>query len=186
MENIWENEKLIKTLTNGGVAVMPTDTIYGIVGSALNKVTVLHIYDIKKRVPEKPCIILIGDIRELEKFSITLSEEQKKILEKYWPGPTSIVLDCLDDSFSCLHRGTKTLAFRLPAPQALRDLLLKVGPLIAPSANLETFPPNDNVFDAKKHFGDSVDLYIDGGTLIGKASRLIKLHKDGTVSILRE
>jgi L-threonylcarbamoyladenylate synthase len=194
-KNIWNNENLIDILEKDGVVVMPTDTIYGMVGRAQNESTVNRIYTIRKRNPEKPCIILIGDIRELENFSVTLSLEQKRVLEEYWPAsaeasagktrPVSIVLDCLDDSFAYLHRGTKTLAFRLPTIQELRDLLLTVGPLIAPSANLETFPPNDNIRDAKKYFGDSVDLYVDGGTIVGKASKVIRLYKDGSVSVLR-
>lgn len=69
----WNDTNLINTLKEGGVAVMPTDTIYGIVGQALNKDTVLRIYNLKKRAPEKPCIILIGDIEQLKLFSINLS-----------------------------------------------------------------------------------------------------------------
>lgn len=186
MKKIWTGFNLLNTLKEGGVAVMPTDTIYGIVGSALRAPVVSRIYTMRKRNPKKPCIILIGNINELEKFSISLSERQKKELEKFWPGPVSVVLECFDEKFSYLHRGTDTLAFRLPSPEALRNMLLETGPLIAPSANIETFPPNNNIHNAKKHFGDSVDLYVDGGVLAGKASRLIKLHKDGSVSILRE
>lgn len=182
----WIDPNLINVLKEGGVAVMPTDTIYGIVGRADNQVAVERIYILRKRNPKKPCIILIGDISELEKFSIVLSKKQKKELEKFWPGPVSVALECLDEKLSYLHRDTDTLAFRLPSPKALRDMLLKTGPLIAPSANLETFPPNNDICDAKKHFGDSVDLYVDGGVLVGKASKVIKLHKDGTIGILRE
>jgi L-threonylcarbamoyladenylate synthase len=193
---IWADTNLIKILKGGGVAVMPTDTLYGVVGRAQNISTVNRIYGLKKRTPEKPCIILIGDINELEKFSIIFSEEQKNKLKEFWPisamadigqpKAVSIVLDCLNEKFSYLHRGTKTLAFRLPAQQGLRDLLLKTGPLIAPSANSEGLPPAESIFQAKKYLGDSVDLYVDGGTLTGKASRLIKLHKDGSITIIRE
>ena len=62
-ENIWNDKNLIKTLSENGVVVMPTDTIYGIVGKALEKSTVERIYKIKGRSPEKPCIVLIGDIK---------------------------------------------------------------------------------------------------------------------------
>ena len=185
-ENIWNDKNLIKTLSENGVVVMPTDTIYGIVGKALEKNTVERIYKIKERSPKTPCIILIRDINELEKFSIVLSEKQKKELEKYWPGPVSIILNCPDDKFKYLHRGTKTLAFRLPASPTLRDLLLEVGSLIAPSANLEARLPAKNIKEAKKYFGDSVDLYIDGGTILNKHSKLIKLNNDGSVIVLRE
>jgi L-threonylcarbamoyladenylate synthase len=182
----WNDKNLIEVLKNGGVAVMPTDTIYGIVGQAQNVPTVHRIYNLKKRNPEKPCIILLGETKQLEEFSVNLTEEQKKVLAEYWPGPVSIIFDCEEEPLSYLHRGTKTLAFRFPSMKELQDLLLKTGPLIAPSANPEGRPPAQNTTEAKKYFGDSVDFYLDGGTITSKASKLIKLHKDGSVNILRE
>jgi L-threonylcarbamoyladenylate synthase len=188
---VWEDENLIRVLRGNGIVVMPTDTLYGIVARAQDKPAVNRIYALRKRNPQKPCIILIGDIGELEKFSIILSEEQRIVIQKYWSfesakDPTSIILDCTSDSLSYLHRGTKTLAFRIPQSSELRDLLMKVGPLVAPSANPEGLSPAQNITEAKKYFGDLLDLYLDGGTIAGKASKVIKLHKDGTVSILRE
>ena len=170
---------------------MPTDTIYGIVGRAQDETAVNRIYEIRRRNPQKPGIILIGDTGELEKFSIILSEKQKNRLNEFWPpasvkGGTSVVLDCPDDSLLYLHRGTKTLAFRLPLWKPLRDLLLLTGPLIAPSANPEGLPPAQNIAEARGYFGDLVDFYVDGGEVFGQPSKVIKLHKDGSVSILRE
>lgn len=190
---MWNNENLVKILKEGGVAVMPTDTIYGIVGSALKIPTVNRIYNLRKRNPDKPCILLIGDLSQLEKFSIVLSPEQSEKIMEYWlrqgevaeRRPTSIILDCFEEKLSYLHRGTKTLAFRLPAQEELRDLLLKTGPLIAPSANTEGSMPSKNIYEAKNYFGDGIDIYIDGGEITGNPSKVIKLHKNGTVNILR-
>ncbi|MFA5840985.1 MAG: L-threonylcarbamoyladenylate synthase [Candidatus Paceibacterota bacterium] len=184
---------LIRVLEENGVVVMPTDTLYGIVGRAQEASVVNRIYDLKKRTSLKPCIILIGDISELEKFSITLNREQRKIIEKYWSfnftqdktEPVSIVLDCPNDSFAYLHRGTRTLAFRVPTFKPFREFLLNVGPLLAPSANPEGLPPAKDIFEAKDYFGDKVDLYVDGGIITGKASRLVKLYRDGSEAILR-
>ena len=187
--NIWNNENLIKALKSGDIAVMPTDTLYGIVGKAENGETVNRIYELRRRAPNKPCIMLIADVNELEKFSVSLSEKQKDAVKKYWTNssdPTSIVLECLDKKFEYLHRGTKTLAFRLPAQKELRDLILKTGPLVAPSANLEGLPPAKNITEAQKYFGDFVDIYIDGGEIGGKASKVIELRKDGSALILRK
>jgi len=188
-EDNWGSKNLKKVLKKNGVAVMPTDTIYGIVGHALAPETVNRIYNLKKRAPEKPCIILIGNITELKKLSIIISEEQKNKLKEYWTtdsAPVSIVLDCPDEKLSYLHRGTKTLAVRLPASPSLLKLLLETGPLIAPSANPEGLLPAEDIKEAKKYFGDSVDYYMDRGRITGKPSKLIKLQKDGSVSILRE
>jgi L-threonylcarbamoyladenylate synthase len=185
-KNIWSDENLVEILKRGGVAVMPTDTIYGIVGRAEDRDAVERIYKIRKRNPERPCIVLISNIEDLIKFSISLSGRQKEELGKFWPGPVSIILDCPVEQFLYLHRGTNTLAFRLPNNESFRGLLLETGPLVAPSANPEGLPTAKNIDEAKAYFGDSVDFYVDGGEIEAKASKLIKLHKDGSVSILRE
>lgn len=188
-EIVVDWQSVIRAITTDGVVVMPTDTIYGIVCSALDESLVNRIYDIRKRRPEKPCIILAGDIGELEKFSVNISPEQKQKLEEYWSknsSPVSVVLDCDDESFAYLHRGTKTLAFRIPANEGLRNLLLETGPLVAPSANPEGLPPAKNIEEARNYFGEAVDFYADGGEIEGKASRVIRLYKNSTTSILRE
>ena len=164
---------------------MPTDTLYGIVGSALNQTTVERIYGIRKRNPDKPCIILISDITELAKFSINLPPAQKTTIRGYWPAPVSVVIDCPDENFSYLHRGTNTLAFRVPTNEELRFLLASTGPLLAPSANIEGMQPSQNIDEAQKYFGGQVDLYIDGGYIAGKASKLIRLNPDGSIEVLR-
>ena len=191
---IWNNQNLIDALKAGKIIVMPTDTIYGVVCSAFKEESVQKIYELRKRAPDKPCIILIGDIAEFEKFGIKLSKEQKTKLKECWPasssldgpGPVSVILDCLDEKFSCLHRGTRSLAFRIPNDSDLRNMLIHAGPLLAPSANTEGAEPAKNISEAKKYFSDGVDLYVDGGEIVGAPSKVIKLHKDGTTSILRE
>jgi len=164
---------------------MPTDTLYGVVGRAEDKNVVERIYEIRKRNKSKPCIILIANLNELIKFGISITKIQRLEIEKFTE-PTSFIMDCADENLSYLHRGTRTLAFRIPAQEELGKLLLEVGPLIAPSANIEGLPPAQNISEAKEYFGDSVDLYIDGGRITGRASKIIKLHKDGKVDIIRE
>jgi L-threonylcarbamoyladenylate synthase len=184
--NVWADENLIQTLKDDGVVVMPTDTLYGVVGRAENKVVVNRIYTVRRRAGEKPCIILISDLNDLAKFSVFPTEAQKEFLNNLENVPTSVVLDCADEAFAYLHRGTQTLAFRLPLDIGLRELIKKTGPLVAPSANPEGFSPSRDIEEAKNYFGVSVDMYVDGGLITGKASRIIRLHPDGSVSIIRE
>lgn len=185
-EKAWENENIVSTLKRGGIVVMPTDTIYGMVGDAKDPAVVEKIYKIRNRDIKKPCIVLIGDTSELKDFSIDLTIEQKNKLLDFWPGPVSVIFDCLDEKFAYLHRGTNTLAFRLPIQSGLQDLLKKTGPLIAPSANKEKFPESESIEDARNYFGNTVDLYLDAGAITSKASRVIKLNKDNSINILRE
>jgi len=178
------SKRIIEILKNGGVGVLPTDTIYGILGSALKKETVERIYRIRKRARRKPFIILISEISELKKFEIELKPFQKKIAKKFWPGPYSLILDCKSKKFSHLHRGKKSLAFRIPKPKWLRELLRKTGPLVAPSCNLARKAPAKTIKEAKKYFDKKVDFYFDGGELSKKPSTLIDI-REKKVKILR-
>ncbi|MFH1161836.1 MAG: L-threonylcarbamoyladenylate synthase [Candidatus Jorgensenbacteria bacterium] len=156
------DKKLIAVIKKGGVGVMPTDTIYGLVGSALLPKTVERIYRLRKRNPKKPVIVLIADLRDLVRFGIKLEPRVKTFLWKIWPGPYSVVLPCPSKKFAYLHRGTETLAVRLPKPQWLRTLLKATGSLVAPSANPQGKLPARTVAEAKKYFGERVDFYVHG------------------------
>jgi len=175
--------QLIKILKNGGVAVMSTDTIYGLVGQALNTETVKLIYQIRKRSPDKPLIILISNLNDLKKFGVKLSDFEKGFLNKNWPGPVSVILPCAGAGFKYLHRGTKTLAFRLPKKKSVLEIIRKTGPLVAPSANPEGLPPANDLIEAKRYFGDKAS-YFGRGELRSPASALVKLEND-RVEVLR-
>ncbi len=165
-------EKVAMLLKSGAIGVIPTDTIYGICGLAFNKKIVEKIYKLRKRNPNKPFIILISSIYDLKKFGVKLSNYQKKFLIKVWPGKVSVILKCPLKKFVYLHRGTKTLAFRMPKNKELEKILKIAGPLIAPSANLEGNKPAKNIKEARKYFGDKV-FYYNGGNMAGKSSTLI-------------
>jgi len=177
-------KKTISILKNGGVGVLPTDTLYGIVGSALSKRAVLRIYKLRRRDPKKPMIILIGSLDDLKLFGVKLDKAAKKFLREFWPGKISVVLPCPYDKFSYLHRGTKTLAFRLPKLKWLRVVLEKTGPLVAPSANQEGLKPAKTAKEAREYFGDEVDFYIKKGRLVSLPSTLIAF-KNGEAVVLR-
>jgi L-threonylcarbamoyladenylate synthase len=178
--------ELIKLLNSkDGVAIYPTDTIYGIIGSALSKKAVSKIYEIKGRDENKPFIILISKIEDLELFGIKISIDQKKYLENVWPGKVSVILPCKSAKFQYLHRGTKSLAFRLPKKKSLQTLLEKTGPLVAPSANPQGLDPAKTIKEARQYFEDTIYMYVAGGKLEGKASTVVSLL-EGEPKILRK
>lgn len=180
------DQEVVNLLESGKIVVIPTDTIYGIVGSALNPKTVEKIYQLRKRSSNKPFIILIFSLNDLNHFNIKLSDQQKKFLQKYWPNPLSVVLSCPDKKFKYLHRGENSLAFRVPKNYWLKKLLKQVGPLVAPSANFEGAKPPQTINDAKKYFGDKVSFYLDGGRLESEPSTVVQLKKEGSWKVLRQ
>lgn len=180
-----DKEQIIEILTMGGVGVLPTDTLYGLVGSAFSSDAVDKIYDLKQRDPRKPLIVLIASIEDIERFGVIMSVDLEAILKSYWPGPYSIILPTIDEEFEYLSRGTDSIAFRLPDDQELLDILAATGPLVAPSANIEGKPPAKTVSDARKYFGDNADFYFDGGELDGNPSTVIRFDGDEP-EIIRE
>ena len=177
--------KIAQILKKGGIGVIPTDTLYGIVGRALNKKSVAKIYRFKKRNLKKPLIILISSLDDLKKFKIKLQPAHYPLIAKFWPGRTSIIFECYASKYKYLHRGTNSLAFRLPKDQNLVKLIKKTGPLVAPSANIEGKPPAKTIKTARKYFGDKMDFYLNAGRLKRKPSKLIQLIDNG-LKILRK
>jgi L-threonylcarbamoyladenylate synthase len=178
-------QQAIKILKNGGIGVLPTDTIYGLLGQALDKSVVQRIYKVRRRSPAKPLIILISKVSDLKLFGIKLAPAELEFLNKYWPGALSVILPCFSPKFKYLHRGTKTLAFRLPNKKSVLDIIKRTGPLVAPSANPEREKPADNLPEAAGYFGNAVDFYYGRGNLTGQASTLVKLE-NGKVEVLRQ
>ncbi|MEI7621896.1 MAG: L-threonylcarbamoyladenylate synthase [Candidatus Moraniibacteriota bacterium] len=177
---------LAKKFLAGQIGVLATDTLYGVLGSALRKETVERIYGLRQRDLQKPMIILISSIADLELFEIKLSDLQKKKLQELWPAPVSVILQCENEKFAYLHRGVGSLAFRLPANVQLQKILKISGPLVAPSANLSGQPPAQTIAQAQTYFGDQVDFYLDAGFLQSEPSTLVRLLENGQVEILRE
>lgn len=176
---------VVNLLKKGKVGVIPTDTIYGIVGSALNPEVVERIYQLRKRATDKPMMVLISSLNDLNRFNVSLTEKQVKLLNNIWPNPVSVVLPVNSERFKYLHRGKKSLAFRIPKNEDLLKLLSETGPLVAPSANFEGEKPSQNIGEAKKYFGDKIDFYVDGGEIQSKPSMLVVMT-DESVKILRQ
>ncbi len=178
-------QELGEQIKTGAIAVIPTDTIYGIVGSALLPKTVEKIYKLRKRNSSKPMIILIESESQISDLEVKLSRDQLKTLFSLWPSPLSIVIDVKSQKLSYLHRGLNSLAFRKPDNDLLLKLVKVSGPIVAPSANFEGEPAALTQPDAEKYFDDKVAFYIDGGNLNSKPSTVAKLEGD-KLKVLRE
>ncbi len=183
--NDWQKAEI--ALKKGGVAFVPTDTLYGLLANAFDKKAVERIYKIRGRDKDKPCIVLVSSFNDFKKFSITLTSDQKKFLESVWPGKISVILPCPNKKFEYLHRGKKAIAFRMIGPRNknLFNILKRMGPMVAPSANPQGMPPAKKRSEARKYFGSSVDAYVCVGTKVSKPSTLIKYENDKII-VLRQ
>ena len=172
-------------LESGGIGVLPTDTLYGLVGAARSESAVERIYTVRERSKRKPFIVLIPSIEDLESFGVSLENPLRSFLERHWPGKVSVVLPVAAGRWEYIHRGSKTVAFRLPDEPELMKLLMHVGPLVAPSANPEGLPPARTIDEARGYFGGKVDFCVDGGELLGEPSTLVR-YEGGAFTVLRK
>lgn len=179
------DQKISEIIKRNGVGILPTDTLYGLVGSAFSKEAVDRIYDLKSRSEKKSLIILISSIDDLKKFGVELTDTSKKFIKKFWPGKVSIVLPFDNKKLFYLDKMNGTLAFRLPKKGDLINLIKETGPIVAPSANPEGLAPAKDTDEARIYFDDRIDFYVDGGKLESEPSTLVKIDGD-KIEILRE
>jgi L-threonylcarbamoyladenylate synthase len=182
MNTVVDKQAAARQLKAGGIGVIRTDTLYGVVAAALNPEAVERVYAAKGRTPTKSPIVLIGSLAQLidEYDEATLAH-----IGKLWPGKNSVILPSAHGP-EWLTRGNASIAYRLPADEQLREFLEKTGPLIAPSANSEGEPPAKTIQEAYDYFGDTIDFYVDGGEVTSETpSKLWRLQSNGELERLR-
>lgn len=176
--------RIKQILISGGVGVIPTDTIYGISASAVDREAVARVAKFRGRPEKKPFIILISSATDLQKFGVRLTTEQGEILHRCWPGQVSVVLP-VAAKWKFLHHGLGTLAFRVPADKSLCRLLRSVGPLISTSVNPTGHTPARTLEEVKKYFEHDLDFAVDVGRLEGAPSTILGFSQGG-IKILRQ
>jgi L-threonylcarbamoyladenylate synthase len=175
------DEQVVAALQAGGVGVLRTDTLYGVVARAADEQAVEKVYQIKGRTPSKSPIVLIASVDQMfDTYDVHILEG----LHGLWPGKNSVILPSNGPAW--LTRGNNSIAYRLPADAALRELLEQTGPLIAPSANPEGQLPARTVAEANAYFGNKVDFYVDGCSVTDDTpSKLYRLVANGELERLR-
>lgn len=175
-------KQLVDVLLRGGIAVICTDTLYGIVARAEDEQAVERVYHVKGRDPSKSCILLVADPSQVYGNQDTFRQDISTPVGQ----PASYLIES-PGAPHWLLRENSSLAYRLPGLEWLRLVLAHTGPLIAPSANPEGLPPARTIEQAKQYFGDWIDLYVDGGEVSADMppSRLVKVKADGSLVRLR-
>lgn len=183
--NNWQ--KAEQVLKKGGAIIAPTDTLYGILARAEDKKAVENVYKIKGRDENKPFIILITGIKDLNKFKIEHSDILQNVRMFSKGKKVSFILSCKYPEFKYLHRGTNSLAFRIVSKRNrnLFNLIKNVGPLVAPSANPQGLNPSKIIKQAKDYFGNKIELYINVGKRDARPSTIISFV-DNKPKILRK
>ena len=170
-------------LKPGVVAVIPTDTVYGLAARASDIAAVEKLYALKSR-ENKPGTLIAANLDQL--VELGLKKRYLTAVEQFWPGPVSVIIPSADPKLEYLHQGKASLAVRLPDDKNLIALLKETGPLVTSSANQPGEKPAETVEEAREYFGDQVDSYEDGGDLSGRQPSTIIRIVDDAIEVLRE
>lgn len=178
----YNDPRLIAALRRGGLAVLRTDTLYGLVASAESQLAVEAIYNLKGRTSSKPLIVLVASTDAVPGISLTTRNIYRQYTDQQ---PTSIIIPSAGEP-DWITRGQGSVAYRVPSHAPLRELLVHSGPLVAPSANPQGLPPARTITRAMDYFGDAVSIYVDTGEVPEAivASKLIRFD-DNRVTVLR-
>ena len=180
---IKEASEIIK---DGGLVLFPTETVYGIGANGLNEEAVKNIFIAKGRKQDNPLILHISNIEMLDRIAKNITELEYKLMEEFWPGPFTIILERKDIVPDVVTGGLDTVGIRMPSNEIAKWLIEYADvPISAPSANISGRPSGTNVEDIFKELSNKVDYIIDGGQCeIGLESTVVRVI-DGIPHILR-
>lgn len=174
------------TLSDGGIIVFPTDTVYGIGCNPYYDESVERIFQIKDRSEDKPLPVMGYSISDIEKL-VHMSPLAKSLAEYFWPGALTIVSPCKDNNISRrVMAGGDNLAVRIPGNRCTQSLLRFCKYLIGTSANVSGRKPCTSSNEVLSSGLSGFDLVLDGGALGGGIESTIIEVIDSNVRILRE
>lgn len=182
-ENISEAARIIKS---GGLVAFPTETVYGLGANALDPIAVAKIFEAKRRPFFDPLIVHIESMSDIEKIAENLGAIEKKLAEKFWPGPLTLILPKKKTVPDIVTAGLPTVAVRMPGHETARELIKEAGcPIAAPSANLFGSISPTKAEHVLAQLGDSIDMILDAGSCsVGIESTIIRVE-NGIPVLLR-
>jgi len=174
-----------RILKEGGLVVLPTDTVYGLAADPFNEDAVKRVYEVKERSSSKPLPILLGEAHHALRL-VKPNNLFWSLALDHWPGPLTLVADPREDLPPHLKRW-EGIGVRLPDCHVCRAIAKRLGgALIGTSANLSGMEAPRTAAQAMSMLGDQVDLYLDGGpTLLGASSTVVDTRQ-GQPRVIRE
>lgn len=176
-QKIKKASEIIKT---GGLVAFPTETVYGLGANALDEEAVLKIFKAKGRPSDNPLIVHISDIEQIDQLVKKVPEKAKILMEKFWPGPLTLLFEKSDKVPLKTSGGLNTVAIRMPDNEIALDLIRQSRlPIAAPSANTSGRPSPTSASHVKEDLDGKIDMIIDGGnTGVGLESTVLDISTD--------
>ena len=172
-------DEIVKCLTEGGVVLLPTDTVYGLAVSPKFDESIDRLFALKRRPRNVNLPIMVASDAELESLGFDISESARRLLRSpLIPGSLTLALGFRSDYRPAWLAGRDEAAIRIPNDERLLAVLRKAGPLLVTSANAHSADTPDNVQDILAQLDGAPNLAIDGGTLKTTASTLVNCRVD--------
>lgn len=167
-------------LRKGGLVAFPTETVYGLGANALNEDAVKNIFKAKGRPSDNPLIVHIADYDALNELVTEIPEKAKVLMDKFWPGPLTLVFKKSEKVPETVSGGLDTVAIRMPKkPVALELIKLSGVPVAAPSANTSGKPSPTKAQYVVDDMSGKIDAIIDGGNCeVGLESTVLDITGD--------
>ncbi len=185
-----ELKKAKLLLEHDELVAIPTETVYGLAANAYSDNAINKIYALKNRPASNPLIVHISNASKLENIAQNIPEVAFKLVEKYWPGPITLVLEKQEHISSLITAGLNSVAVRVPNHSLTLELLNSVNfPLVAPSANRSNHISPTHPEHVKLSFGYKAPFILNGGqcakgiesTIIGFEDSVPKIYRQGAI-----
>lgn len=182
----------LKLLKKGMVVGIPTETVYGLAGNALDEKAVSEIYAVKQRPDFNPLIVHVANIDAIDQYVTDFPPKLRLLAEKYMPGPLSLLLPKKDTIPDIVTAGSDRVAIRVPAHPVTRQLLAQLDfPLAAPSANPFGYISPTTALHVEQQLGEKIPYILDGGpcgigiesTIVGEVNGEVVIYRKGGLPI---
>jgi L-threonylcarbamoyladenylate synthase len=176
-------EKAKALLINGELVAIPTETVYGLAGNALDPASVSKIFDVKERPQFDPLIVHVPDFASTEKYALKIPDLARTLADQFWPGPLTLLLQKKAIIGDLVTSGLDTVGLRCPDHLLTRKLLESLPfPLAAPSANPFGYVSPTRPEHVEEQLGHKIRYILDGGTCrVGVESTIVGFEDERPV-----
>lgn len=179
-------------LEQGNLVSIPTETVYGLAGNALNIDAAVRIFETKNRPHFDPLIVHVASLSQARRYTDNFPEIALQLAEKFWPGPLTLLLPKKSIIPDLVTSGLDTVGIRCPAHPLTQQLLQSLEfPLAAPSANPFGYVSPTTAQHVDEQLGKKISYILDGGpctigiesTIVGFESNVPVIYRTGGLSI---
>ena len=180
-------ERAGQVIRGGGLVAFPTETVYGLAADIFNEQAVARVFEVKGRPANNPLPVQIVSKDDLARLVSEIPPVAKSLMEKFWPGPLTMVLSASPQVPELVTAGTGKVGIRMPDHPVALALIKAAGtPIVAPSANISGEPPPTTAQEVLEYLDGKIELILDAGPTRLKVSSTVVDLTESPPRILRE